>query len=106
MIGREKINTKIDLINLGKKKIPRKCKYDKDQCCQCNIGHRNEPFSSDRDLAVPLNASRNYTLICSLAYLTGSTAKCAYRCVVGACLWPKRVPSIGKLKPSPAPMLA
>ena len=44
--------------------------------------------------------------IASDARRSGSLSRCAYRCVVDACVCPRSLPMIGKPSPPPAPKLA
>src|SRR5215831_19218621 len=55
---------------------------------------------------LPSSAAAIRPPIASDARRRGSASRCAYRCVVDACVCPNSLPMIGRLSPPPAPKLA
>src|SRR5262249_13443289 len=94
-------------------------------CCSercCNLGalkklmrfrfvatpqRRRPPFScTTGPPRFPSSAAAIRPPIVSDARRRGSASRCAYRCVVDACVCPNSLPMIGRLSPPPAPKLA
>ena len=67
---------------------------------------QDETFGSRTTLSLSPPAPAITPLIFAAASRSGSSARCAYFCVIAGVTWPSSFPMICKLNPPPAPTLA